>query len=182
MGMPHRLPSYTTDDLREFPPDGQRYELVEGALLVTPAPSTLHQVVLTRVFEQLRRYLPEGSPAWVVTPGEIEVKPRILMDPDILVYPSAYPIGTPWTAISDWWLAVEIYSPSSRIYDHEFKGPTYLTLGVREVWMVDPREHTVSVSRPGAAEIVVRDRLAWHPPECPQPLSVDLSGLFVGVD
>ena len=182
MGMPLETPTYTTDDLRRFPPDGQRYELVQGVLLVTPAPTTLHQVVLARVFARLIRHLPDGGPARVVSPGEIEVRPRTLMDPDLLVYPSTYPLGTDWTDITEWWLAVEVYSPSSRIYDHDFKRPAYLALGVREVWMVDPRDESVSVSRPGGAERIVHDRLTWQPPAATELLELDVTGLFAGVD
>jgi Uma2 family endonuclease len=181
MGMPLRVPTYTTDDVRAFPRDGQRYELVQGTLLVTPAPSNLHQVVITRLFEALRRYLPEASPAWVVSPGEIEVNPHILMDPDILVYPASFAIGTAWTAISDWWLAVEVYGPSSRVYDHDFKRPAYLALGVREVWMVDPDKRSISISRMGAVELIIRDELSWHPPGQSEPFRLDLARLFSGM-
>ena len=181
MGMPLELPTYTTDDLRNFPPDGQRYELVEGTLLVTPAPTSLHQILLARLVERLRHYLPEGGPVWVVSPGEIEIRPRTLVDPDVLVYPSSYPLGAPWTRIAGWWLAIEVYSPSSRVYDHDFKGPTYLALGVRETWMIDPRELTVAVARRDAEESIVRDRLRWHPPECATAFELDLGWLFDGV-
>lgn len=180
MAMPLTVPTYTTDDLREFPPDGQRYELVEGTLLVTPAPTTLHQVLLARLMERLRHYLPEGGPAWVVSPGEIEIRPQTLMDPDILVYPSAYHPGTPWTEITGWWLAIEVYNPSSRVYDHDFKGPTYLALGVRETWMIDPREETIAVAHRGARENTVRERLHWRPPECAEPFELELAWLFRG--
>jgi Uma2 family endonuclease len=73
---PIRVPTYTTDDLRRFPRDGQRYELLNGFLLVTPAPGTAHQVVLSRLMAALLAYLPEGAPARVTSPGEIEVAPH----------------------------------------------------------------------------------------------------------
>jgi Uma2 family endonuclease len=74
-----------------------------------------------------------------------------------------------------------VYSPSSRIYDRDFKRPTYLSLGVRETWMVDPRERTVTVSRPGTAETVVMDCLVWKPRECTAALELEVAGLFEGV-
>lgn len=49
MAMPISVPSYTVDDLDRFPPDGNRYELLEGMLLVTPAPGLPHQVVTQRL-------------------------------------------------------------------------------------------------------------------------------------
>ena len=149
MGMPLPVPTYTSEDLRQFPRDGQRYELLEGTLLVTPAPTLAHQLVTTRLARLLAEYLDPVGLAAAVTPGEIEVAPSTVMDPDILVVPASYPADTPWTRIGGWWLAVEVYSPSSRLYDHDFKRPAYLTLGVREVWMVDPVPKKVFVSRAG---------------------------------
>ena len=49
MAMSIPLPTYTVDMVRAFPDDGQRYELVEGVLLVTPAPASDHQVVIARL-------------------------------------------------------------------------------------------------------------------------------------
>ena len=40
---------YTVDDLDRFPEDGNRYELVGGTLLGTPAPTAVHQVVANRI-------------------------------------------------------------------------------------------------------------------------------------
>jgi len=51
------LPTYTVDMVRAFPDDGQRYELVEGILLVTPAPAPDHQVVIARLLAALHAYL-----------------------------------------------------------------------------------------------------------------------------
>lgn len=67
------LPTFTTDDLRAFPDDGQRYELLEGMLLVTPAPGSAHQVVLGRLLVALHPVLDAEHKAHVVSPGEIEI-------------------------------------------------------------------------------------------------------------
>ena len=42
-------PRYTVDDLEQFPEDGNRYELLDGVLLVTPAPRQVHQIVASRL-------------------------------------------------------------------------------------------------------------------------------------
>jgi Uma2 family endonuclease len=176
---PIRVPTYTTDDLRRFPRDGQRYELLDGFLLVTPAPGTAHQVVLSRLMAALLGYLPEGAPARATSPGEIEVRPKVLLDPDILVWPSSYKPGTSWTRISGWWLAVEVSGRGSRVYDRDFKRDAYLALGVREVWLVDLHEHLVLVSTRGAPlDVPHRHDLIWHPPEMPAPLSIDPRTIF----
>jgi Uma2 family endonuclease len=179
---PIRVPTYTTDDLRQFPHDGQRYELLNGILLVTPAPGNAHQVVLARLMAALLSYLPEGAPARVTSPGEIEIGPSVLLDPDLLVYPSSYRPGTPWTRISGWWLAAEVSGRSSRVYDRDFKRDAYLALGVREVWLVDMHQEQVLVSRADEPkDVPFRDTLIWHPPEMPEPLGIDLRVVFAGL-
>lgn len=50
------------------------------------------------------------------------------------------------------WLAVEVFSPSSRLYDRDFKRVAYLALGVAEVWLVDVVAKTVEVHRGSASE------------------------------
>ncbi|HYT62407.1 MAG TPA: hypothetical protein VEL50_00820, partial [Gemmatimonadales bacterium] len=75
------LPTYTVDMVRAFPDDGQRYELVEGILLVTPAPASDHQVVIARLLAALHTYLGDHGPAYVVSPGEIEVAQKLHLEP-----------------------------------------------------------------------------------------------------
>jgi Uma2 family endonuclease len=183
MVMPLPLPTFTTDDLRSFPEDGQRYELLEGVLLVTPAPGSAHQVVLGRLLVAVHSYLENAGRAYAVSPGEIEIAPKTLLDPDLLVFPATYAPGTAWRKISGWWLAAEVFSPSSRMYDRAYKRDAYLSLGVREVWLVDLDERAVFVSRRGEAERDVRhDReLRWTPEELREPLAIDLASLFSGL-
>ncbi|MGH7517256.1 MAG: Uma2 family endonuclease [Gemmatimonadales bacterium] len=179
---PIRVPTYTTDDLRKFPRDGQRYELLDGILLVTPAPGTAHQVVLSRIQHAISAYLVPAGLAFCTSPGEIEIKPKVLLDPDLLVYPSSYRLGTPWTRVRGWWLAVEVFSRSSRVYDRDFKRDAYLALGVREVWLVDLQDEQVLVSRAGGpTDVPHRDALVWHPSEMPAPLTIDLRAVFAGL-
>ena len=182
MGMPLPVPpTYTTDDLRAFPHDGCRYELLDGMLLVTPAPSNAHQVVLFRLGVAVANYLGKGGPGIAVSPGEIEIAPKVLLDPDLLVYSSAYRPGIKWTEIRGWWLAVEVFSRSSKRYDRDFKRDAYLALGVREVWLVDPREECIHVSRAGERRDVRQaEHLIWHPAEMAEPLTIDLPELFQG--
>ena len=182
MGMPLPLPTFTTDDLRAFPEDGQRYELLEGMLLVTPMPGSAHQVVLSRLLVELCRFLSAGERAFVVSPGEIEIAPKTLLEPDLLVFPALYPPGTPWSEMRDWWLAVEVFSPSSRVYDRDFKRDAYLALGVAEVWLVDLDERAVFVSQRGGERDERHDtRLVWHPPAMREALVIGLAPLFRGI-
>jgi Uma2 family endonuclease len=182
MAMPLPLPTYTTDDLRAFPPDGCRYELLDGMLLVTPAPAHAHQAVLSRLCAAVLQYLGDDGPAVAASPGEIEIAPKTLLDPDLLVYPAHFAPATPWTDISGWWLAVEVSGRGSRRYDRDFKRDAYLALSVREVWLVDLDEKCVLVSREGAPRDVRHaEMVVWHPEEMPEPLVIDCTQLFRGL-
>ena len=72
-------------------------------------------------------------------------------------------------------------SPSSGIYDRDFKRDAYLALGVSEVWLVDPDDQAVHISSSSQGTAVARDRLAWRPPTPGAlELSPDLGAVFRG--
>ena len=182
MAMPLPVPTYTTEEIKSWPDDGQRYELLDGILLVTPSPSSEHQEVLADLLAAISNYLATAGLARVVGPGAIEVAPRTLLEPDLLVFPSHHPRGTAWADIRGWWLAVEVFSPGSHRYDRDYKRDAYLALGVAEVWLVDLEEKAVLVSRPeGPRDVRYTERLTWHPAAMPAPLELDLARLFRGL-
>ena len=151
MAMAISVPLYTVDDLEGFPRDWNRYELLDGVLLVTPAPAMSHQLVASRL--QVRLAVALGEQANVVGPGVVVRLPRTQLQPDVLVLPAGIRASAHWREIHEHWLAVEVLSPSSRVYDREFKRDAYLALGVRQVWLVDLRDRSVEVCR-GAADFV----------------------------
>lgn len=53
-----------------------------------------------------------------------------------------------WVDVSERWLAVEVASPSTRVYDRAYKLDGYLAMGVRELWLIDPAEFTVTATLP----------------------------------
>ena len=177
MGMPISVPRYTVDDIDAFPDDGNRYELLDGMLLVTPAPANVHQVVCARLMLAVGNAVGQTGEAHVVGAGVIRVPPRLHLEPDILVYPSRFSPGTPWEEIPEHWLAVETLSRSSRMYDREFKRGAYLALGVSEVWLVDTRAKAIEVFRRGFTE-TVRDTLRWRVPVLDRIVAIDLGTVF----
>jgi Uma2 family endonuclease len=76
MGMAISVPTYTVDDLDKFPDDGNRYELLDGMLLVTPASSAAHQIIASRLQFRLSAAVVASGHAHVVGPGAIVVRPR----------------------------------------------------------------------------------------------------------
>lgn len=181
MGMAVSVPRYTVDDLEEFPDDGNRYELLDGVLLVTPAPNVSHQVIATRLMVVLATALAEGNHAHVVGPGAVAVPPGTQLQPDILVYPAHFPLSATWQEVTEHWLAVEILSRSSRMYDREFKRDAYVALGVHEVWLVDLRDRSVEICRAPGPGHTVRERILWEPPGLGDVVTVDLNATFDGL-
>ena len=182
MAMPLRVPTYTVDDLEAFPCDGNRYELLDGVLLVTPSASVAHQAVATRIRLALGGYLAPHGHATLLAPGAVEIRPKTHLEPDILVVPANFPLRAKWNDIRGWWLAVEVLSRSSRVYDRDFKRDAYLALGVGEVWLVDLDQPAVFVSRPGGPiDEASTSKLKWAPPGMPIPFELDLSTIFKGL-
>jgi Uma2 family endonuclease len=182
MAMPVVVPRYTLRDLESFPDDGSRYELLDGVLLVTPAPALPHERLVARVVRALIGYLPPQL-AEVYSRGSVEVEPNLHLEPDVLVVPAdqlrhGMEREARWTAIRSWWLAAEVSGAGSTPYDRDYKGPAYLALGVREVWRVDLTDRCVFVSRPGAPEQRQAEQVIWHPPELSKPLVLQVADLF----
>src|SRR3954453_2382982 len=117
MGMPVTAPRYTVDDLERFPDDGNRYELLDGQLLVTPSPNLFHQVAAMRIALVLANAIVPNGIGHVVGPGVVTTPPLTQLQPDVLAFPARFSPDSKWVDIDENWLAVEIISRSSRVYD-----------------------------------------------------------------
>jgi Uma2 family endonuclease len=179
MGMAISVPLYTVDDLERFPDDGNRYELLDGVLLVTPRAAAVHQIVASRIQGELIVALQKPGLAHVVGPGAVERRPRTQLQPDILVYPARFSPTIDWHKITEHWLAVEVLSRSSQIYDREFKRDAYFALGLQQVWLVDWRDRSVEVCTAKGKSRVVRDRIRWR--IAGTEVAIDLNEVFAGL-
>ena len=175
------VPLCTVDDLERFPEDGNRYERLDGMLLVTPATSQLHQLVAGRIQGELFSALSRPGLANVVGPGAVVLMPRTQLEPDILVYSAGFPATAHWKSISGHWLAVEVLSRGSRLYDREFKRDADLALGVKEVWLVDVRDQFIEVSTVPGQPRRVSDVVRWKSP-AGFDIVIELTEIFAGID
>ena len=182
MAMAATIPYYTVAELEHFPSDGNRYELLDGVLLVTPAPNAEHQLLTMRLGYILMREIDAPRRAFVFGPGAVSYPPRTQLEPDVLVVPARVPVSRKWQDYTEHWLAVEIYSPSSRIYDRDFKRDAYHALGVHDVWLVDSDDRSVEISHRSGERRVVRDAIHWHVPVLGIDVRVDLLELFAGIE
>jgi Uma2 family endonuclease len=181
MAMRVAVPRYTIDDLDSLPDDGNRYELLDGVLLVTPAPLPMHELVVQRLQYELVTYL--GRRARVFSRGAVQIRPRNSLEPDILVLPESAPWRKAWADITGWWLAVEVSGSGSRIYDRDFKLPAYPRLGVAEAWRADLAERCVYVAREGTSAIERHPaELVWQAPGFSTALRIRVAELFEEVE
>src|SRR4051812_20667669 len=176
MEMAISIPRYSIQDLENFPDDGNRYELLDGVLLVTPQANLRHQTVASELMIQLAQHVRDV--AWIVGPGAIQHGSATHLEPVLLVFPKRFSPDLKWSEVDEHWLVIEILSRSSRMYDREFKRDAYLRLGAREVWVVDPiGQHAEVSTRPGKAERV-DSVIRWRVPGTDRIVPVDIARIF----
>jgi Uma2 family endonuclease len=135
---------YTVDDLDRFPDDGRRHELVEGALVVTPAPGTDHQGCVLALGALLLTAAPPGHKV-LPAPFDWVAGPSTLFQPDLLVARRA-DVG-PQRLERPPLLVVEVLSPSTRAIDLGAKRQAYEAAAVPAYWLVDPGPPSLTVLR-----------------------------------
>ncbi|MDQ3825412.1 MAG: Uma2 family endonuclease [Actinomycetota bacterium] len=133
---------WTVDDLDAFPESNRRYELTDGALTVSPSPSSLHQAFAARLLVHLEAGAPE--PLAVTQGVEIRFGRQLTRIPDVLVVRSPQP-ERHWFAPSEVLVAVEIESPGSHLEDRATKPALYAKYGIPHYWRIELRPPLVSV-------------------------------------
>ncbi len=174
---------YTADMVRELPEDGNRYEVVRGELLVTPAPRAWHQEIVGRIEFALRAYLQgDGEPAGLhlfASPADISWSDDTLVQPDLFVVPLAEARTLDWKRVKDLQLVVEVLSPSSARADRFTKRRLYQERLIPVYWAVEGDERLVEVWTPDAVRPVVEtERLVWSPAGAARPFTLELAELF----
>lgn len=137
-------PRLTVADLTEMPEDGKRYELLEGELVVSPAPTPSHQRAVFNMGVFLRRAEDAGLGLVYVAPLEVyfdeenDTQPDVffVVTPRLDIVKEGRVEGAPD-------LVVEVLSPSTRRRDLRGKMHIYARFGVPHYWIVDLRERTV---------------------------------------
>jgi Uma2 family endonuclease len=187
MGMPDTLASvyWTADMARRLPEDGNRYEVVYGELLVTPAPRLWHQRLVLRLAAALEDYLgrhPECGVAFT-SPADISWGPDVLVQPDVFVVPVEQARMLEWNAVRDLLLVAEVLSPSTPGHDRFTKRRRYQESRVPLYWIVDGDARQVEVWTPDDLfPRIERDRLIWQPAGAASPFTLPLQELFRAIE
>ncbi len=135
----------TYDDYLKLPNDGNRYEILEGELVMTPAPETDHQRISRNLEFILHSYATEHSLGEVFFAlVDVVFSMTTVVQPDIIfVSTERSHIVTKKNIIAAPDLVVEILSESTEATDRTTKKKLYEQYGVKEYWIVDPVSQTV---------------------------------------
>ena len=138
--------------------DDERYELLDGELIIMPAPSIAHQHVAMKLGTRLDTFVEEGNLGVLYSaPTDVVLSDTDVVQPDLLFISSERAhIITPANIQGAPDLIVEIRSASTAERDETLKRKLYAERGVKEYWLVAPEAMTITVlllSEGGYAEV-----------------------------
>lgn len=174
---------YTTyEDLCRLPSDGQRYELIDGEVYLTPSPNSQHQRVLLRL-ARLFQDAAQNPDEIFIAPLDVVLDRATALQPDLIVVLSENQgiVKDVIRGAPD--LVAEVLSPSTAEMDRRRKAEAYARYGIREYWILDLAALSIEILRLDpekkayrlAATLRLGDRATT--PLLPA-LSVDLAALF----
>ncbi|MCH7745138.1 MAG: Uma2 family endonuclease [Chloroflexi bacterium] len=175
----------TYEDYLKGPEIKQRYDIIDGEMIMAPSPNLQHQRILRKLFLQVHRFVSEHQSGEVFfAPLDVVVRrePLRIRQPDLMFVSNdrANILGQIVEGAPD--LVVEVLSPGNSRGEMESKLADYAQLGVREYWLVSPEAMTV--------EVLELDEGAWQraslsgagdhvSSEVLQGLELEVSQLFV---
>jgi Uma2 family endonuclease len=175
---------WTADMVRALPADGNRYEVIDGELFVTPAPSWNHQEAAFELAVRVRAYLQAtGAGHVMIAPADVEFAADRMVEPDVFVVPLVDGRKPrTWEEAGRLLLAVEIISPSTAHEDRQAKRRLYQRQNVPEYWIVDIDARLIERWRPADERPeILTERLEWHPDPAHPPLALDIPRYFADV-
>ena len=147
-----RQGDYTTDDLALIP-DDIRVELIDGVIYDLASPTSIHQDIIGTVYTIMKIYAMEHGHGCMPYIAPLDVKfdksKKTVVQPDLMVVceeekkDEGEDAKEPKTQAPDF--IMEVLSPSTKRVDMLIKLNKYFQVGVKEYWIVDPKEETVTV-------------------------------------
>ena len=161
-----------------------RYELVDGALLVTPAPTGRHQRIVFALSLLVHEYVKRHRLGEVrLAPGEVRLTPQSRLEPDLFVVPAIdgrMPRAN--DSVVRLLLAAEVLSPSSARHDRITKRRFFQLHHVPEYWVIDGEALAFEVWRPGDERAALIDgQLVWTPSPNTPPFELDVPRFFADI-
>ena len=137
----------TYQDYLNLTPEDAHYQLIEGELVMTPAPKVIHQVIKNNILQLLILYVKKNGLGYVLdAPCDVYLNDLNVVQPDIFfITKENKKIITEDNIKGAPDLIIEILSPASAYYDLVEKKELYEKSGVREYWIVDPKKKRIDV-------------------------------------
>ncbi len=162
-----------------------RDELIDGELIVTPAPRGAQQMAASDILVLLHAFLERLDVGFaLLSPADLELRPGTITQPDVFVVPTGserWEREPQWSDIRSLLLAIEILSPGSLHADRVVKREFYLANGVAEYWIVDLDAPMIERWTPfREAPELCRDQIAWAPRNG-EPLVINLVAMFARI-
>lgn len=179
MVMPDTARRWTREMVLALPDDGNRYELFDGELLVTPAPTGLHQVAVMRLYDSVAPFVRANRLGeTMLSPADLNLGGDQLSQPDLFVVPRLPPDRS-WSAFPNPILVSEILSPSTARFDRITKRRRFQRVGIPEYWVVDLDAR--AVERWGLQDNrpeILDERLTWLPEGAAEQFELNLPQYF----
>ncbi|MEK7250775.1 MAG: Uma2 family endonuclease [Bacteroidota bacterium] len=142
----------TVSDYEELP-EGAPYQLINGELVMNPAPHFFHQRIIARLTTHLNLFVEKHNLGDVAVSPDVYLSETDIFQPDIVFVSNErlnLIVEGRVKGAPD--LAIEVLSPSTGYYDLSHKKNLYESSGVKEYWIVYPQEETIEVFENVAGE------------------------------
>jgi Uma2 family endonuclease len=188
MGMPASSITrrdWTLDEFyreRDNAPPGERWEYVDGEVLVTPSPRWVHQAAVTELLVRVNPYVKTHRLGRIfAAPLDVRLDARLVLQPDVLVVPPGQ-LRHESDIVRQLVLAVEILSPSSARHDRFRKRPAYQRNRVADYWIIDTESRMIERWTPDDTRPEqLSDVLQWHPAGATEPFILNLDEYFASI-
>jgi Uma2 family endonuclease len=163
-----------------MPDDGNRYEVLDGELFVTPQAAYGHQYIAATIMRLLYDYCRTHNIGEVVGPGAVVWDDNELQ-PDVQVIPGRHPFDrkTKWIDLPVPLLVIEVLSESTERRDFGKKRDAYSRLGIPMYWIVDLDKRRIAVwPLDAASPSFASTSVAWTPRADLPPLELQLIDIF----
>ena len=169
---------WTRADLDRLPEDGNKYEVINGVLFVTPPPAVPHQNLISLLNGLITPFVIANGIGVVHQARSVMVAGDSQVEPDLMVLPHMQ--FTKWDEAPVPLLVVEVLSQSTRRRDLGVKRHFYIGQDVPEYWIVDRFTRSILRIRPGVEETITAS-LSWKPDGTEASLGIDVAHLFTMV-
>jgi len=181
MSVPGAASDWTYSEYARLPDDGNRYEVIDGEVCVTPSPGPKHQRVAANLFRVLAEYVEREQLGEMLWDLDLLFVTGQFLRPDMLFVPNDRAAGVTDRGMEDTpGLVVEVLAPHSKRIDRIKKPPRYRDFGVPEYWIVDPENRAIERYRlaADAAPEICREILLWQPSLDVPPLELVVERVF----